>query len=264
MPVSGGPGDGRGRLAHQRALGLVHRGRRSGGQHGDQPGGDDQHDRPPPTGRCGRVPGRVVGGRRSVPASARRAIARSAASRRSAGSPAPTGSRRASGSGRRPGRRPVRRVLGGTAGWRADHRADTGSVGRRRRPGMADSTEPTPIRPAPTHSHMTSGCSTTPKRPHAAAGGDGVDGQVDVVTPAGVDGRRAHRCGAGAELADGRGEMPPPSTRRTAWRAECDGEVTVRVPTNSMVCPAKVAVWPGPGGPRRGGGTRWPRPARRR
>ena len=40
--------------------------------------------------------------------------------------------------------------------------ADTGSVGRRRRPGMADSTEPTTTSAPPIHSHMTSGWTTTP------------------------------------------------------------------------------------------------------
>ena len=39
---------------------------------------------------------------------------------------------------------------------------DTGSVGRRLRPGMAERIEPTTTRPPPIHNHMTNGCTTTP------------------------------------------------------------------------------------------------------
>ena len=87
-----------------------------------------------------------------------------------AGPPVATGSGSASTSGRSSG--PATGVESplATGGATSTTGAETGSVGRRRRPGMADRTEPKPMRPAPTHSHMTSGCSTTPKAHTAPLG----------------------------------------------------------------------------------------------
>ena len=136
--------------------------------------------RPGPPGRLVDVVGHV--GHRPRPGADRPRAPDGAAGCRS-GPPVPVAG------GRRPDHRGRHRVGGAApaAGYGRQHRAD-------------------PDQAAPIHSHTTNGCSTTPNVQTVPAGRDGVDGQVEVVPPARVDGRRADGLGAGAELADGRVE----------------------------------------------------------
>src|SRR3954451_22494214 len=123
--VETGAGQRRGRLPQQRALGLLVGGRLPRRQHGDEEDKDHaERDRRPASG----VPPRA--GDRGVDVNV-------------AQDPTPTGA-------------------GGVSAASTSTGAETGAVGRRRRPGHAASTVPKAMTAPPIHSQMISGCTMTP------------------------------------------------------------------------------------------------------
>ena len=91
-------------------------------------------------------------------------------------------------------RRPAPRAVASARGVRGSG-ADTGSVGRRRRPGHAASTVPTAITPPPIHSHTASGMMSTRSRDRPRVVGRAASSSVRYTSSAqpGAHRRRADR-----------------------------------------------------------------------